>query len=76
MNVGHNVQVGEDALLTGHAQLGGSCRIGARTVVWQAAAIANGVTVGEDAVIGMGSCVRTDVGPGETWAGNPARRIR
>lgn len=76
VNVGHNVEVGEDTLLTGHAQLGGSCRIGARVVVWQAAAIANGVTVGDDAVIGMCSCVRDDVGAGEVWAGNPARRLR
>jgi UDP-3-O-[3-hydroxymyristoyl] glucosamine N-acyltransferase len=76
VNVGHNVEVGEDTLLTGHAQLGGSCRIGARVVVWQSAAVANGVTVGDDAVIGMCSCVRDDVGPGEVWAGNPARRLR
>jgi acetyltransferase-like isoleucine patch superfamily enzyme len=76
VNVGHNVQIGEDVLLTGHAQLGGSCRVGDRVVVWQAAAIANGVTVGEGAVIGMCACVRSDVGPGEVWAGNPARRLR
>ena len=76
VNVGHNVEVGEDVLLTGHAQLGGSCRIGDRVTIWQAAAIANGVTVGEGAVIGMCSCVREDVGPGEVWAGNPARRLR
>jgi UDP-3-O-[3-hydroxymyristoyl] glucosamine N-acyltransferase len=76
VNVGHNVEVGEDTLLTGHTQLGGSCRIGARVVLWQSAAVANGVTVGDDAVIGMCSCVREDVGPGEVWAGNPARRLR
>ncbi len=76
VNISHNVEIGEDVLLTGHAQLGGSCRIGDRVVVWQSAAISNGVTVGEDAVIGMCSCVREDVGPGEVWAGNPARRLR
>jgi len=76
VNVGHNVEVGEDALLTGHSQLGGSCRIGDRVTIWQSAAIANGVTVGEGAVIGMCSSVRCDVGPGEVWAGNPARRLR
>lgn len=75
VNVGHNVEVGEDVLVAGHAQLGGGCRLGARVVVWQSATIANGVSVGEDAVIGMGACLRTNVGPGETWAGNPARRL-
>jgi acetyltransferase-like isoleucine patch superfamily enzyme len=76
VNVGHNVEIGEDALVTGHAQLGGSCRLGDRVVIWQSAVIANRVTVGEGAVIGMCACVRSDVGPGEVWAGNPARRLR
>ncbi len=76
VNVGHNADIGEDVLVAGHAQLGGGCRLGARVVVWQSATIANGVSVGDDAVIGMGACLRKNVGPGETWAGNPARRLR
>jgi UDP-3-O-[3-hydroxymyristoyl] glucosamine N-acyltransferase len=76
VNVGHNVEIAEDVLITGHAQLGGGCRIGRGAVVWQSAVIANGVTVGESAVIGMAAAVRKDVGPGEVWAGNPARRLR
>lgn len=75
-NVGHNVEVGEDVLVAGHAQLGGGCRIGRGAVVWQAAVIANGVKVGDGAVIGMSAAVRKDVGAGEVWAGNPARRLR
>jgi acetyltransferase-like isoleucine patch superfamily enzyme len=34
------------------------------------------VTIGDGAVIGMAAAVRKDVGPGEVWAGNPARRLR
>lgn len=75
-NVGHNVDVGEDVLVAGHAQLGGGCRIGRGAVIWQSAVIANGVKVGEGAVIGMAAALRKDVGPGEVWAGNPAKRLR
>jgi UDP-3-O-[3-hydroxymyristoyl] glucosamine N-acyltransferase LpxD len=75
VNVGHNAEIGEDCLIAGHAQLGGGVRLGSRVVVWQSAAIANGVVIGEGAVIGMGAMVRADVGPGETWVGNPARRL-
>jgi acetyltransferase-like isoleucine patch superfamily enzyme len=75
-NVGHNVEVGEDVLIAGHAQIGGGARIGRGAVVWQSAVVANGVSVGEGAVIGMSAALRDDVGPGESWAGNPARRIR
>jgi acetyltransferase-like isoleucine patch superfamily enzyme len=75
VNVGHNADVGQDCLIAGHAQIGGGVRLGSRVVVWQSAAIANGVTVGDDAVIGMGAMIRADVGPGETWVGNPGRRL-
>ena len=54
-NVSHNADVGEDVLIAGHAQIGGGARLERGVVVWQAAAIANGVHVGEGAVIGMGA---------------------
>lgn len=40
------------------------------------ALVKSGVTVGDGAVIGMGSVVTKDVGPYEVWAGNPARLIK
>lgn len=40
------------------------------------ALIKGGVTVGDGAIIGMGSVVTKDVGPYEIWAGNPAHLIR
>lgn len=38
--------------------------------------IKGGVTIGDGAVIGMGSVVTKDVPPYEIWAGNPAKCIR
>ena len=38
--------------------------------------ILKGVHIGKGAVIGAGAVVTKDVGNGEVWAGNPARRIR
>jgi len=38
--------------------------------------VLKGVTVGEEAVIGAGSVVRSSVPAGEVWAGNPAHRLR
>ena len=35
-----------------------------------------GVTVGAGAIVGAGSVVTKSVGPGEIWAGNPARFLR
>jgi acetyltransferase-like isoleucine patch superfamily enzyme len=35
-----------------------------------------GVTIGAGAIVGAGSVVTKSVGPGEIWAGNPARYMR
>lgn len=75
-NVGHNVDLGEDVLIAGHVQVGGGTRVGRGATIWQGAVLCNGITVGEGAVIGMCAAVRKDVGPGEVWAGNPARKLR
>lgn len=37
--------------------------------------VMKGVTIGEEAVIGIGSVVTKDVPAGEIWAGNPAKFI-
>lgn len=39
------------------------------------ATILGGITIGEGAVIGCGSVVTKDVPDGETWCGNPARKV-
>lgn len=46
--------------------------------VWVGASclIKAGVTIGDGAVIGMGSVVTKDIGPYEIWAGVPAKRIK
>ena len=36
----------------------------------------NGITIGENAMIGAGSVVTKDVPAGELWVGNPAKFLR
>lgn len=38
--------------------------------------IVNSVTIGDNAVIGAGSIVTTDIPAREVWAGNPAKFIK
>jgi acetyltransferase-like isoleucine patch superfamily enzyme len=44
-------------------------------VIGANSSIMAGVTIGKGATVGAGSVVLWSVPPGETWAGNPARRI-
>jgi acetyltransferase-like isoleucine patch superfamily enzyme len=50
--------------------------IGARVFVGGHSVLLKGVTIGEGAVIGAGSVVRTPVPPAQLWIGNPARWFR
>ena len=74
-HIGHDVVMGADcevapnAVICGHVTIGKSVRIGA------GATIRPFVTIGDNARIGMGAVVTKDVPAGETWVGNPARRM-
>jgi UDP-3-O-[3-hydroxymyristoyl] glucosamine N-acyltransferase len=72
--IAHNVEVGQGALVVGSAMIAGGARLGARS--WIAPSIiCDGVAVGDDAVVGLGSVVLADVPAGATVAGNPAREM-
>jgi acyl-[acyl carrier protein]--UDP-N-acetylglucosamine O-acyltransferase len=75
VHVGHDAYIGEDAEIAPLCSIGGHVEIGKRVRVGQGATFKPYVKVGDDARIGMGSVVICDVPAGETWAGNPARRI-
>lgn len=50
-------------------------QIGRGASIGGGAVILPGVTIGEGAMIGAGAVVTKDVPAGETWVGNPARRM-
>ena len=53
--------------------IGGSCRIGEYSQVSLGACIRDGIKVGKNALIGMGSVVTKNVGDGQVVFGVPAR---
>lgn len=75
-SVGHDVHLGDFAQLGPLANLCGRAEADTGAFVGASAVVLPGVFVGAWAVVGAGAVVTKDVPTGETWAGNPARRIK
>jgi sugar O-acyltransferase (sialic acid O-acetyltransferase NeuD family) len=72
-DIGHDIKVGNHSVLSSYCVPGGGTVFGARVFVGLHAAIKESLTIGDDAVLGMGSVVFRDVSAGTTVLGNPAR---
>jgi len=71
-NIGHGAHIGEHCLVTGMNFIGGSVVLGNRVYVAPHSTIKNGVKVGDDVFIGIGSLILHDVPSGATVVGRPA----
>lgn len=75
VQVGHNVQVGDDACLVAQAGVGGSARLGRFSVLAGQAGIADHAVLADGTVVGAKSGVHGDL-PGGTWLGSPVMPVR
>jgi UDP-3-O-[3-hydroxymyristoyl] glucosamine N-acyltransferase len=72
VQIGHNVVVGEDAVLAGQVGLAGSVQIGRGAVLAGQVGVANHLRIGDGAMVGSKSGVAQDVPPGGLVSGIPA----
>lgn len=75
VHVAHNIFIGEHSFIIACAEISGGVKIGSRAWIAPAAAIRNQLTIGDDAVIGLGAIVVKSVESGQTVAGNPAQPL-
>ena len=75
VHIAHNVKIGKHCLIVAGAVIGGSVTIGDRGYIGIGAMIKNKVKIGNDVTVGMGAVVLKDIPDGETWIGNPARKL-
>ncbi|EHR01920.1 UDP-3-O-(3-hydroxymyristoyl)glucosamine N-acyltransferase [Bradyrhizobium sp. WSM471] len=71
--IGHNVVIGRNCIIVAQSGLSGSVTIEDFVVLGGRVAIAPHVTIGKGARVAGGSGVMTNVPPGTTWGGYPAR---
>jgi UDP-3-O-[3-hydroxymyristoyl] glucosamine N-acyltransferase len=74
VHIAHNVVVRDNALIIAHAMVAGSVTVGKNVWIAPCASIRQKLSIGDDAVIGMGAVVVKDVAPGTTVMGVPATR--
>lgn len=73
--IAHNCVLEKNVWITGSTMLSGSTHVGANATIFSNVVVREQTYIGEGATIGMGSVVTKDIPAGETWLGNPARKL-
>jgi len=74
--IGHDTKVGAYSSLMPGCVISGDCSIGEGVMVGSNATVVEKVSIGDGANVGAGAVVTTDVAPGVTVVGVPARPLR
>lgn len=74
-HIAHNTVIGEDSVIIALSLVGGSTKVGKRSWVAPCACLKNGITLGDDAFIGLGAVVLKDVPEKVTVVGVPAKPL-
>ncbi len=71
----HDVRIDDWATIASGVRVGGGCHIGQGAYIGSGACLREGITIGDWAMVGMGSVVTRDVPPERLWYGAPARDV-
>lgn len=72
--IAHNCILEENVWITGDTMLCGSVKVGKNTTIFSNVIVRDGVHIGEQVTIGMGSVVTKNIPDKETWLGAPAHK--
>ena len=75
VQVGHNVEIGEDCLLCGQVGVAGSSRIGNRVVLGGQSGVVDNIFVGDDVITGAATLIQTNAPAGRVLLGYPAVKM-
>lgn len=74
-HIAHNNKIGKNVMITGCVNISGSNIIDDHAWIAPNSSIRGWVHIGERATVGMAAVVVKDIPAGETWVGNPARKL-
>jgi UDP-3-O-[3-hydroxymyristoyl] glucosamine N-acyltransferase len=73
--IAHNCILGKNVWISFSTTIAGSTRIADNVTIYSNVVVREQLTIGTDVKIGMGSVVTKNIPSGETWIGNPAKKI-
>ncbi len=73
--IAHNCVLEENVWITGDTMLCGTVHVGRNATIFSNVIVRDQRMIGSGATIGMGAVVTKHVPEGETWLGNPARKL-
>ena len=73
-HIGHHGIIEDNIFFTSHVVMSGHCHIKKGAFLGVNSTLRDGVTIGENSIIGMGSLVTKSVPDNETWIGSPAKK--
>ncbi|MFT6407294.1 MAG: UDP-3-O-[3-hydroxymyristoyl] glucosamine N-acyltransferase [Arenicella sp.] len=76
VHIAHNVEVGEDTMLTAQTVIAGSSKIGKRVIASGQTGVLDHKSVADDAILVHRCGVTEDITSGGMWAGSPAKPFK
>lgn len=74
-HLGHHSTIEDNVFMTSHVVVSGHCHIKKGAFLGVNSTLRDGITIGENSVVGMGSLVTKSVPDNETWIGSPAKKF-
>ncbi len=74
--VGHDSTIGRSTVLSSNSVVAGHCHVGKQTFLAIGVSIKDRITIGDDSIVGMASCVVQDIPSGVIAMGSPARIVK
>jgi UDP-3-O-[3-hydroxymyristoyl] glucosamine N-acyltransferase len=71
VQVGHNVQIGENSIIVSQVGISGSTKIGKNVILAGQVGVVDHVEIGDNVMVGAQSGVYTDVAPNQIVSGSP-----
>jgi len=75
-HIGHHGIIEDHVFFTSHVVMSGHCHIKKRVFLGVNSTLRDGITIGENSIIGMGSLITKSIPDNETWIGSPSKNIK